>query len=167
MSLLWILTTAALAWAGHTLKAGDSAPDFSLKDADGKVHHLKDYRGHKVALYFYPKDDTPGCTAEACNLRDNYTTLKQAGVVILGVSYDDSLSHQKFRDKYNLPFPLLSDVHKKTAEAYGAKGTLTGFLVAQRKTFLIDENGKIMHIFVDVNTKDHARQILDVLNHDK
>ncbi len=145
------------------LKAGDPAPDFSLRDDAGVVHHLKEYRGKIVALYFYPKDDTPGCTAEACNLRDNYDALKKAGVVILGVSYDDADSHRKFKKKYDLPFPLLSDVDKKTAEAYGAKGMLTGFMVAQRKTFLIDENGKILHIFNKVKTDDHARQILEVL----
>ncbi len=150
--------------AAGDLKPGDAAPDFSLRDAAGVVHHLKDYKGKVVALYFYPKDDTPGCTAQACNLRDNYEALQKAGVVILGVSYDDAESHQKFKEKYDLPFPLLSDVNKETAEAYGARGMLTGFIVAQRKTFLIDENGKILHIFNKVKTDDHARQILDVLN---
>ncbi len=149
--------------AAGDLKPGDAAPDFSLRDDAGVVHHLKDYKGKIVALYFYPKDDTPGCTAEACNLRDNYQALKKSGVVILGVSYDDTESHQKFKKKYDLPFPLLSDVNKETAEAYGAKGMLTGFIVAQRKTFLIDENGKILHIFDKVETDDHARQILEVL----
>ncbi len=149
--------------AAPQLKPGDAAPDFSLPDADGKIHTLKEYRGKIVVLYFYPKDDTPGCTAEACNIRDNYAELQKAGLVILGVSYDDASSHRKFAGKYKLPFPLLSDTKKEVAAAYGAKGTLTGFLVAQRKTFLIDKDGKILHIFNKVQTNDHTRQILDIL----
>lgn len=163
ITLMGMMALIALAWAGNTLKPGDPAPDFALKDADGTVHRLKDYSGKIIALYFYPKDDTPGCTTEACNLRDNYQSLLDAGIVVLGVSYDDSVSHKKFREKYNLPFPLLSDTDKKAAEAYGAKGMLTGFLVAQRKTFLIDGDGKILHIFENVDTGSHARQILDIV----
>ena len=145
------------------MKVGDKAPSFELKDGQGKVHKLSDYKGKIVALYFYPKDDTPGCTAEACNLRDNYTLLQDSGIVILGVSYDDSTSHREFSKKYDLPFPLLSDTKKEVAAAYGAKGTLTGFFVSERKTYLIDKSGKIMHIFDDVETGNHAAQIMSVL----
>ena len=149
--------------AGTDLKVGDNAPYFELKDGTGKVHKLSDYKGQIIALYFYPKDDTPGCTAEACNLRDNYTLLQDSGIVVLGVSYDDSTSHQEFSKKYDLPFPLLSDTKKVVADAYGAKGGLTGFFVPDRKTYLISKAGKIMHIFENVETENHTAQIMLVL----
>jgi len=149
------------------LKPGDKAPDFSLKDADGKQYQLADYKGKLLVIYFYPKDDTPGCTAEACNIRDNYRQLLDKGISILGVSYDDAESHKKFREKYNLPFPLLSDTAKTVAAAYGAKGAFTGFLVAQRKTYLIGSDGKLLHIFEDVDTKNHTQQILGFLKDKK
>ena len=149
------------------LKPGDPAPNFKLKDADGKAYSLTDYKDKLLVIYFYPKDDTPGCTAEACNIRDNYEKLLDAGISILGISYDDAKSHKKFREKYNLPFPLLSDTAKTVAAAYGAKGTFTGFLVAQRKTYLIGKDGKILHIFDDVDTRNHTRQILDFLKSKK
>ena len=146
------------------LKPGQRAPDFSLKDAQGKVLSLSDFKGKKVILYFYPKDDTPGCTAEACNLRDNYEALLGRDIVVLGVSFDDSSSHQKFIKKYDLPFPLLSDTEKKVAELYGAKrGSILSFVGARRITYLIDEQQKILHIISDVNTGDHTTQILDLL----
>jgi len=146
-----------------SLKVGDMAPAFELKDGEGNVHKLSDYKGKVVALYFYPKDDTPGCTAEACNLRDNYTMLQDSGIVILGVSYDDSTSHKEFSKKYDLPFPLLSDIDKEVSTAYGTKGGFTRLFMLQRKTFLIGKNGKIMHIFDDVETGNHTAQIMDVL----
>ena len=161
--LLGVFIMAATSLASN-LKPGDKAPDFALKDADGTIYKLADFKGKMVVLYFYPKDDTPGCTAEACNIRDNYQRLQDAGLSILGVSYDDAESHDKFRKKYNLPFPLLSDTAKTVAEAYGAKGTFTGFLVAQRKTYLIGKDGKLLHIFDDVDTKNHTEQILDFIN---
>jgi len=150
--------------AGEILKAGSDAPDFSLKDADGKIHSLSGYRGKTVVMYFYPKDDTRGCTAEACNLRDNYDSLLSRGLVILGVSYDDSASHRNFRDKYNLPFALLSDTEKKVAELYGAKPALTGSLMPKRITYLIDPEGKVMHVFESVDTGNHAAQIIAILD---
>ncbi len=161
----WIAVLFMFSFApgGTDLKVGDKAPHFELKDGQGKLHKLTDYKGKTVALYFYPKDDTPGCTAEACNLRDNYSLLQDSGIVILGVSYDDSTSHQEFSSKYNLPFPLLSDIEKEVAEAYGAKGTFTGFLVPQRKTYLIGKEGKIMHIFEDVESGNHTAQIMSIL----
>lgn len=151
-------------FAGSDLKPGDQAPDFELKDAMGKVHKLSDYKGKIVTLYFYPKDDTPGCTAEACNLRDNYSTLTDRGIVILGVSYDDTASHKEFTEKYNLPFTLLSDTDQIVAEKYNAKRPIIGALVAKRITYLIGPDGKILHIFDDVDTSNHTSQILDVLD---
>ena len=150
--------------AGDLLSAGQKAPDFTLFDFEGRAHSLSDYSGKKVALYFYPKDDTPGCTAEACNLRDHYSLLQEKGLVVLGVSFDDAESHQAFSQKYKLPFTLLSDPDKTTAEAYGAKrGGLLSFIGAKRITYLIDEKGFILHVFEDVKTKSHSEQILQFL----
>lgn len=151
------------------LKEGDPAPAFESVDQDGKKISLEEYRGKKVVLYFYPKDDTPGCTAEACDLRDNYDTFLERGFDIIGVSADDEASHRKFIDKYNLPFRLVSDVDKKVLEAYGAWGekkmygkTYMGVL---RKTFVIGEEGIIEKVFEKVKTKEHTRQIFQELSH--
>ncbi|MCX7768520.1 MAG: thioredoxin-dependent thiol peroxidase [Flavobacteriales bacterium] len=146
------------------LKVGDPAPELHGVDQDGKPVRLADYKGKKLALYFYPKDDTPGCTAEACNLRDNYEALRRAGYEILGVSVDSEKSHKKFIEKYNLPFRLLADVDKKTVEAYGVwvEKSMYGkkYFGTARVTFLIDENGRISRIIDKVDTKAHAEQIL-------
>jgi len=147
---------------GESLKKGDKAPEFELKDAHGKVHKLSDYKGKTVALYFYPKDFTGGCTEEACNLRDNFSELKDAGVVILGVSYDDADSHKGFIEKYDLPFTLLSDTGKKVSEAYDAKRDDSAN--PKRITYLIDGDGKILHIFDKVDTANHSAQIMDIIN---
>ena len=160
MGLLLILSNLT---AGDLLPIGTEAPDFELVDAQGKIHKLSDYTGNKVVVYFYPKDDTPGCTKEACNLRDNYETLQEEGLIILGISYDNAESHQEFSDKYQLPFTLLSDTDKKVADLYGAKGGILGFIGAKRITYLIDETGKIMHVFKKVDSGKHAEQILKVL----
>lgn len=149
--------------AGDLIPIGTKAPNFELTDAQGKMHKLSDYMGKKVVIYFYPKDDTPGCTKEACNMRDNYGALQKNGIVILGISYDDAESHKKFRDKYQLPFTLLSDTDKKVADLYGAKGGLLGFIGAKRITYLIDESGKIMHVFDEVDSGRHAEQILELI----
>lgn len=141
------------------LKVGDPAPEFTLPDMDGKDHALSSYKGKIVAVYFYPKNDTPGCTKEACNLRDNDAALRDAGVVVLGVSYDSPDSHKAFKAKHNLPFTLLSDSKKDVSKLYGANG----MLMPKRMTFLIDAEGKIMHIFTSVKTDEHAAQILEVL----
>lgn len=159
----FILMIPMMVFGGDLLKPGDPAPEFSLLDSQGKMYKLSDYRGKIVVLYFYPKDDTPGCTAEACNLRDNYDALEKAGLVIFGVSFDDAVSHKKFSEKHNLPFTLLSDTSKTVAEAYGAKGGLTGFIGPKRITYLIDEQGKVLHVFDKVETGDHTRQIFDAL----
>lgn len=147
-----------------SLKVGDIAPDFAVNDQSGRQVKLSDFKGKKVVLYFYPKDNTPGCTAEACNLRDNYQALMKAGYVVLGVSKDDEKSHQKFIDKFELPFPLLADTEKDIHEKYGTwvEKSMYGrkYMGSARVTFLIDENGKIEEIIEKVKTKDHTAQIL-------
>ena len=144
------------------LKTGDRAPLFSLKDTNGKTVKLLDFKGKKVILYFYPKDDTSGCTKEACNLRDNFSKLKN--FVILGVSMDSSESHKKFADKYSFPFTLLADVGGDTCRKYGVyvQKNMYGrkYWGIQRTTFLIDENGKIKNIFKKVDVSNHAEQVL-------
>lgn len=146
------------------LSTGDSAPDFTAKDQTGAAIKLSDLRGQKVVLYFYPKDDTPGCTKEACSFRDNFSTLTEKGIKILGVSTDDEKSHQKFVSKYELPFTLLADTDHAVAALYGSYGekqfmgkTSNGVL---RKTFLIDETGKIKKVFDKVNVAEHASEVL-------
>ena len=147
-----------------SLNVGDIAPDFAVNDQSGRQVKLSDFKGKKVVLYFYPKDNTPGCTAEACNLRDNYQALMRAGYVVLGVSKDDEKSHQKFIDKFELPFPLLADTEKDIHEKYGTwvEKSMYGrkYMGSARVTFLIDENGKIEEIIEKVKTKDHTAQIL-------
>ncbi len=149
-----------------TLKPKDKAPDFTATDQDGKVHSLKDYKGQKVVLYFYPKDNTETCTKEACNLRDNYTVLKQKGIVILGVSADNEKSHKKFEKKYSLPFTLLADPDKKIINDYGvwAEKFFMGryYMGILRTTFLINEKGKIDHIIDKVESKNHSEQIMEM-----
>jgi len=146
------------------LEAGDQAPDFKVKDQDGNDVSLSDYKGKKVVLYFYPRDNTPGCTAEACNLRDNYEALQNAGYEILGVSSDDEKSHKKFIEKQNLPFKLLADTEKEIHEKYGTwvEKNMYGrkYMGTARKTFLIDEEGKIEEVIGKVKTKEHTAQIL-------
>jgi peroxiredoxin Q/BCP len=147
-----------------SLKVGDKAPHFEGMDQDGKLIALEDFKGKKLVLYFYPKDDTPGCTKEACNLRDNYAGLKKKGYAIVGVSADTEKKHKKFIDKYKLPFSLLADVEKETIKAYDVWGekkfmgrTFDGII---RTTFVIDEKGKIERIITDVDTQNHTDQIL-------
>ncbi len=146
------------------LTPGQPAPDFTAPDQDGNTVSLHDFRGQKVALYFYPKDDTPGCTAQACNLRDHQTELKAANIQVIGVSTDDAKSHQKFALKYDLPFPLLVDTDRKIVEAYGVwqekKNYGKTYLGTVRTTFLIDENGLLERIVTKVDTKEHTAQLL-------
>lgn len=147
------------------LQIGSKAPDFEVNDQDGNSVKLSDFRGKKVVLYFYPKDNTPGCTAEACNLRDNYNELRKRGYEVLGVSKDSEKSHQKFIEKQNLPFRLLADTEKKNHDLYGTwvEKSMYGrkYMGTARKTFIIDENGKIENIIEKVKTKDHTAQILN------
>ncbi len=146
---------------------GDKAPDFSLPTDDGRKVTLKDFRGKKVVLYFYPKDDTPGCTAEACSFRDNLGRVTSKGAAILGVSRDDTDSHGKFRDKYHLNFPLLSDDDGAVTEAYGVwkKKTNYGrsYMGIERTTFLIDEKGHVARIWPRVKVEGHTDEVLAAL----
>ncbi len=149
------------------LKEGDQAPDFSGINEKGETVSLSDFKGQKLILYFYPKDNTPGCTAEACNLRDHYQELREKGYAVLGVSPDSERKHQNFIGKYELPFSLIADTEQEILQAYGVWGpkqmygrTFDG---VYRTTFVIDEKGKIEKVFEKVNTKAHAEQILEAL----
>lgn len=147
-----------------TLKAGDQAPSFSAKDQDGNTHSLLDYQGKKLVIFFYPKANTPGCTAQACNLKDNYKALQAQGYEILGVSADSPKRQSNFKNKYELPFPLLADEDKEVIKFFGVWGKKKNFGREYegifRTTFLIDEEGKIEEVISKVKTKDHAAQIL-------
>jgi peroxiredoxin Q/BCP len=149
-------------------KAGEQAPDFKGVDQDGKMISLSDYRGKKLILYFYPKDNTPGCTAEACNLNDNYGSWIDKGFEVVGVSPDSIDSHRKFRDKYGLKFRLIADTEKKILQDYGVWGekSMYGkkYFGVLRTTFIIDEQGVITEVVTKVNTKNHTGQIMETLN---
>jgi peroxiredoxin Q/BCP len=146
------------------LHVGDPAPAFKLKNQDGEDVKLSDFKGEKVILYFYPKDNTPTCTTQACNIRDNYQSLLKKGYKVLGISTDDQKSHLKFIKKYQLPFPLLSDIDHEMVNAYGVWGEKTTFgrtyMGLLRTTFVIDENGLIEEIIRKVESKRHTDQIL-------
>lgn len=147
-----------------TLKAGDKAPEFSAKDQDGNVHTLADYKGKKLVVFFYPKASTPGCTAEACDLRDNYERFLANNYALLGVSADSAKAQLKFRDKHKFPFPLLADEDKSVINAFQVWGPKKfmgrSYNGIHRNTFVIDENGIIEDVITDVKTKVHASQIL-------
>jgi peroxiredoxin Q/BCP len=149
------------------IPAGIEAPDFTLQDETGAEQTLSEFRGVPVVLYFYPKDDTPGCTTEACNFRDDYSAYQQAGVRIVGVSPDSPKSHAKFKAKFNLPFSLLADVDHQVCEQYGVWGPkkLMGreYEGVYRTTFLIDKDGKVARVFENVKPADHSAEILDTL----
>jgi peroxiredoxin Q/BCP len=148
-------------------KVGDRAPAFSLPTGDGKTVSLKDFKGKKVVLYFYPKDNTSGCTKEACSFRDNMAILKRKGAMVLGVSADSVDSHRKFADKFDLPFPLLSDEKKEMLKIYGVwkEKSMYGkkYYGIERTTYVIDEKGTITHIFPKVKVDGHTEEILSVL----
>ena len=147
-----------------TLKKGDKAPDFSALDESGKLHKLADYKGKKLVVFFYPKANTPGCTAEACDLRDNFERFQSNNFAILGVSADSQKAQLKFKDKFNFPFPLLADEDKSVINAFGVWGPKKfmgkDYDGIHRTTFIIDENGIIDEVISDVKTKEHASQIL-------
>jgi thioredoxin-dependent peroxiredoxin len=149
------------------LDVGDKAPAFSLEDQSGKTVKLSDFKGKTVVLYFYPKDDTPGCTREACAFRDEHSALRKAGAVVLGVSPDSGASHAKFAGKYDLPFPLLADTGHAVSEKYGAWGekSLYGrkFMGINRSTFLIDGSGKVAHVWPKVKVDGHVDQVLEAI----
>lgn len=149
------------------LEKGQPAPDFTLPDENGVEHTLSDYRGGHVLLYFYPKDDTPGCTTEACSFRDDYSQYKDASVTILGVSPDTSASHLKFKEKYQLPFSLLADVDHKVCELFGVWGPKKSFGKeydgVHRTTYLIDPEGIIQQVFKNVSPAKHSAEVLAIL----
>ena len=149
------------------LAAGDKAPDFRTIDQDGETVSLKDFRGKKVVLYFYPKDDTPGCTKEACSFRDGFAAFRRRKIEVLGVSVDDEKSHRKFAEKYSLPFRLLADPDKKIVKDYGVWGekSMYGrkYMGTLRVTYVIDEKGKIAAVWPKVKPEGHAEEILSAI----
>jgi peroxiredoxin Q/BCP len=150
------------------LKEGSAAPAFKTTDAEGRSVSLKDFRGQRVVLYFYPKDDTPGCTREACSFRDAFVDFKKADITVLGISTDNEASHKKFTRKFDLPFTLLTDTDHSIADKYGTYGQKKfmgrTYMGVHRKTFLIDEKGKIKRIFEKVKPDEHAREVLEAFN---
>ena len=150
------------------MKQGDRIPDLLGTDQNGQMHKASDYAGRKLIIYFYPKDNTPGCTAEACSLSDGYSMLKKQGFALLGVNKDSAASHTKFAEKYNLPFPLIADTEHTLQDAFGVwqEKKMAGrvYMGTVRTTFIIDEQGIVTHVINKVNTKDHARQILDIIS---
>jgi peroxiredoxin Q/BCP len=158
--LILITYFASSRCSSKKLHVGDSAPDFALVDEIGNVHTLSGLHGHKVALYFYPKDNTPGCTKEACNLRDNEAQLKNLDITIFGLSGGSPKSKQQFKKQHNLPFPLLT-ANENILQAYGTQGGIFTLYMPKRETFLINEQGTIVAIITHVNVNDHAQQIID------
>jgi peroxiredoxin Q/BCP len=157
------LFVARAARAGELPEVGKPAPDFNLPDQNGRLHTLNDFRGKWLVLYFYPKDDTPGCTQEACAFRDDLHQIVELGAQVVGVSVDDTSSHAEFAKKYNLPFPLLADKTTETAARYGALMNLIFMKVARRYTFLIDPQGNVGKVYLSVETSRHSKQIIDDL----
>lgn len=171
LKLLFYSTVLFLAFFGYrsyaagnqTLQIGEDAPSFTLNDAQGQTHYLSDYAGKYLVLYFYPKDDTPGCTKEACHFRDDMVQLERLGAKVVGISVDNNTSHADFAKKYHLPFPLLSDTNGSVADSYHALTNLYVVKIAKRYTFLISPAGKIAKIYKDVDTSKHSQQIIDDL----
>jgi peroxiredoxin Q/BCP len=157
------LLLAQMARAGELPKAGEAAPDFELPDQNGVKHALNDYSGKWLVLYFYPRDDTPGCTQEACAFRDDLHKLTALGAQVVGISVDDSDSHAEFAKKYHLPFPLLADGKGEVAARYGALTNLVLMKFAKRYTFLIDPQGKVARVYLKVETSKHSTGIIEDL----
>ncbi len=172
MKLLLIILLVSLggwlmlhyAGRGRPPAAGEAAPDFSLPDADDRMHRLVDYRGRWLVLYFYPRADTPGCTAEACALRDDWSEFQRRDVALLGVSMDAAPAQKAFADKHGLPFPLLADVTGRVAQAYGSVWDLAVLRFPKRHTFLIDPQGRVARAYLKVMPARHARDLLDDLS---
>ena len=170
MKILFYSAVLLVAFLGYrtasaavALKIGDKAPDFNLLNAKGELVSLASFKDSWVVLYFYPKDDTPGCTKEACTFRDDLHKLEKLGAKVVGVSVDDGKSHAEFAKKYNLPFPLLSDKDGAVANQYGALSNFVVFKIAKRYTFLIDPNGVLQKTYLSVDTSRHSQQIIDDL----
>ena len=161
------MAKAAPESSSEGLKIGQKAPDFLLLDDEGEKVKLSEFKGKKVVLYFYPKDDTPGCTKEACNFRDGFKEIKKKGAIVLGVSADSVESHKKFKKKFELNFPLLADTDKKVIESYGVwkEKSMYGrkYMGIERTTFVIDGNGKLSHIFPKVKVAEHYDEVLEAL----
>jgi thioredoxin-dependent peroxiredoxin len=156
-----MLAVAGAAIAADSPAVGSAAPAFKLQDQTGKWHSLSDYKGKWVVLYFYPKDNTPGCTTQACEFRDNIFAYRDLGAVILGISVDDVASHKAFSEEYNLPFPILADSGKTTATSYGTLTKYVGIAeMARRDTFIIDPQGKVAKHYVKVDPKGHSEIVL-------
>ena len=164
---IWLLTINLLFTSQQVIAAdvpniGSSAPMFKLQDQHGTLHTLEEYKGKWLVMYFYPKDNTPGCTTQACEFRDNIFAFRDIGAVIVGISVDDTASHKKFAEEHGLPFTLLADPERITARAYGVMKGLTGVLgLAQRETFVIDPTGKIAKHYPKVDPKGHSQQVLN------
>ncbi|HET6591561.1 MAG TPA: peroxiredoxin [Xanthomonadales bacterium] len=157
LTLVWV---ASPALAGDPPALGTTAPDFRLQDQNGEWHALQDYRGTWLAVYFYPKDDTPGCTTEACNFRDNIYAFKAIGAEVVGISIDDVDSHRKFSEKYQLPFVILADETGATAEAYGVLRDWKLTKIAARQSFLVNPEGVIVRHYEDVDPENHTQEVL-------
>ena len=157
---VFALAMTALAAAADRVTTGNPAPEFELPDQTGQLHSLEDYREQWVVLYFYPKDETPGCTTEACEFRDNIFAFRDLNAQILGVSLDDVESHRKFAENHSLPFPLLADTDGSTSDAYGVKTRMFGMTVAKRQTFIIGPDGKIAKHYEKVKPAEHSAQVL-------
>ncbi len=166
--IFWLIAALGLngvTWAGVALSAelpqvGQSAPDFSVEDQNGALQHLADYRGKWLVLYFYPKDETPGCTAEACAYRDDIQRIRQLGAAVLGVSIDDASSHAEFAKNHHLPFPLLADKDGAVSQKYGSEMSLLGFRIAKRNTFIIDPSGRIAKVYESVDAGRNPAQVI-------
>ncbi len=167
MKLIQVLFLLALSFALPAFAAapadGTAAPEFKLQDQKGQWHTLADHKGKWIVLYFYPKDDTPGCTTEACNFRDQVFKLREAGADVLGVSLDDVKSHAEFAEKYKLPFPLLADTNKDASRAYGVLTSMLGYGYARRETFIINPKGIVAKHYEGVDPKKNAQQVLEDL----
>lgn len=156
-----VLLVNQMARAGELPKVGEAAPDFNLPDQNGESHQLKDFAGKWLVLYFYPKDDTPGCTQEACAFRDDLSKLTRLGAQVVGISVDDGASHAEFARKYHLPFPLLADTKGQVAARYGALMDWGVFRIARRYTFLIDPQGRVVKVYQKVETSRHSTEIIE------
>jgi peroxiredoxin Q/BCP len=159
------IAAAALFWsysapASELPREGQMAPDFGVMDQNGKIQHLADYRGKWLVLYFYPKDETPGCTTEACAFRDDIEKIRHLGAAVVGVSIDDATSHAEFAKNHHLPFPLLADKDGSVSEKYGSQTRLLGFKIARRNTFVIDPDGRIAKVYVSVDAGKNPTQVI-------
>lgn len=157
---IFALLLPTMVFAGEVPAVGSAAPDFNLQDQSGKWHTLKDYRGQWLAVYFYPRDDTPGCTTEACNFRDNIYAFKAIGAAVVGISVDDVASHKKFSDKYKLPFTILADENGETSKAWGVLRDYKLLQLASRQSFLVNPEGEIAKHYGDVDPDEHTDQVL-------